>query len=84
MVNIIKRIGQYSEFGITLLDDEDGSATNAIEREKRGVEADIVRCIFQLWLRGKGREPVTWTTLVTVLQDIGHTELAKDITEVLK
>ena len=35
--------------------------------------------ILQEWLTGRGRQPVTWTTLVEVLRDIELSILAGDI-----
>ena len=38
--------------------------------------------ILEQWIAGKGEEPVTWGTLVEVLQDVELTELASDIADV--
>ena len=38
--------------------------------------------ILRQWLSGKGKQPVTWATLVEVLRDIGLSTLAKDISAV--
>ena len=35
--------------------------------------------ILQEWLTGKGKQPVTWATLVEVLRDIELTALAREI-----
>ena len=35
--------------------------------------------IFQEWLIGRGKQPVTWATLVEVLRDIELSTLAGDI-----
>ena len=35
--------------------------------------------ILQEWLTGRGKQPVTWTTLVEVLRDIELSALASDI-----
>ena len=35
--------------------------------------------ILQEWLTGRGKQPVTWTTLVDVLRDIKLSILAGDI-----
>ena len=35
--------------------------------------------ILQEWLIGRGKKPVTWTTLVEVLRDIELSTLAGDI-----
>ena len=38
--------------------------------------------ILRQWLSGKGKQPVTWATLIEVLHDIGLSTLAKDISAV--
>lgn len=35
--------------------------------------------ILREWLTGKGKQPVTWTTLIVTLEDIGLSALANDI-----
>ena len=66
-------------FGIQILEDGDGERMNAIENELKCNAERINIRVFQLWLQGRGRQPVTYATLVTVLQDIGLNKLAKDI-----
>ena len=79
-MNLAEIIGvSYYEFGVQLLDDDDGDKIAAIEKELGKSALDINRQVFRLWLKGKGRQPVTWATLVAVLQDIGLARLAQDI-----
>ena len=81
-MNLAEKIGvSYYEFGVQLLDDDDGDKIAAIEKELRGDASCINRQVFRLWLKGKGRQPVTWATLVSVLQDIGLARLAQDIAD---
>ena len=83
-LNLADEIGvSYYGFGVLLLEDKDGNQMSAIEKEMRGNAPDIVYRTFRLWLQGKGRQPVTWDTLVAVLQDTGLIKLAKDIECVL-
>ena len=80
VMNVIEKIGaNYGEFGVMLLEDDDGSRISAIEMEKRGNVSGIIRHIFMLWHQGKGRQPVTWATLIAVLRDMGLNTLALDI-----
>jgi hypothetical protein len=65
----------YFDFGVLLLGDDDGNKITATKEEQR----DINREVLRLWLSRKGRQPVTWATLVSVLQDIGLVKLAEDI-----
>lgn len=79
-VSLLEKIGvQYHDFGVLLLMDADGDRITAIKKELMGNVSDINREILHQWLKGNGKQPVTWTTLVAVLQDIGLEKLAKDI-----
>ena len=79
-VNLFQEIGtKYHSFGDLLLEDETGSRVDGIEHKLgRNVE-DINRKVFQEWIRGKGKKPVSWDTLVGVLQDIELKTLAVSI-----
>ena len=78
-VNLAEKISNYWDFGVLLLEDDTGDRVTAIEKEQGKSTVDINRQILRLWVQGKGRQPVTWNTLVTVLQDIGLVTLAKEI-----
>ena len=78
--SIPERIGtNYSDFGIFLLNDKTGADVDSIVKEKRENAKDINMAILKRWLQGQGRLPVTWKTLIEVLQDTGLTVLASDI-----
>ena len=38
--------------------------------------------VFQEWVEGRGKQPVTWDTLIDVLRDTQLTELAIEIASV--
>ena len=80
-VNIIGKVGGKShDFGIFLLNDDDGSQIDAIERKFREDPYRISQEILKIWLQGRGEgRPVTWTTLVKVLKTIGLGSLAETI-----
>jgi hypothetical protein len=79
-VNLAEKIGvKYRDFGVLLLEDKVGDLISAIASNQRGNPCDINRETFEHWLKGTGRQPVTWTTLVEVLGDIGLHKLADDI-----
>ena len=82
-VNLAEKIPDYWDFGVLLLDDHSGDQIAAIEKEQGKSTLDINRQIMRLWVQGKGRQPVTWNTLVTVLQDIKLVALAKDIENIV-
>ena len=79
-VNVAKKVGaDYMMFGILLLEDDAGEQISAIENQFKCNAERINFRVLQLWAQGKGRRPVTWATLVGVLQDIGLEKLASDI-----
>ena len=81
-VNLAQRINRYDDFGILILEDDNGDRTDAIARELHYGAEDINKRIFRLWVKGEGLQPVSWATLVSVLQDVGLKALARDIEQV--
>ena len=84
-VNLAEKIGaEYDAFGILLLNDDSGDATEAIIQQYQKDAKKINVQIFRLWLKGNGRQPVSWDTLVCVLMDMGREKLASNITDTFK
>ena len=81
VIKIIERIGtKHHELGIRLLDDKDGMITAKIEAQyKHDPPSRTTEAILQEWLRGTGRTPQSWDTLITVLREIELNTLAQDI-----
>ena len=78
--NIPQEIGtQYKIFGTFLLEDDRGAKVDNIIRECRERAEDINTKILHEWLNGRGKQPVTWATLVEVLNNIELSTLAGDI-----
>ena len=70
----------YLNFGIFLLNDEDGSQIQIIDNDCNG-RCDRIMCkILSDWLQGKGK-PVTWKELIETLRDCDLNELADTIQE---
>ena len=83
-VNLAEKIGvKCHDFGVLLLDDSSGDVISSIEREHRGNAYGINLEVFKMWRRGTGKKPVTWDTLVAVLNDIGLNKLANDIDQAI-
>ena len=79
-VDLTNEVGiKYRQFGIHLLEDQTGARISAMERELAKNAQDINYRVFQEWLQGNGRKPVSWVTLISVLEDIGLSQLAKSI-----
>ena len=74
----------YSKMGVFLLEDETGDIVQALENEYTRNAENINMAIFREWLRGKGAQPVAWSTLIDVLRKIGLGTLADEIEEVLQ
>ena len=79
IINIPERIStKYKDFGLFLLQDHDGSIVDAI-RLDCACTYDINEEILLKWLRGKGRKPANWSTLIEVLRKIDLSTLAREI-----
>jgi len=79
-IDLPEKIGaDYVKFGILLLEDKNGHEVKGIEASKRFVPVDITVEILRYWLKGKGRKPVTWQTLVECLRYTGLNVLADEI-----
>ena len=77
--NIPREVGvKYFDFGTHLLQDPTGAHLRDLEHQLSKDGEEINRHILTEWLSGEGR-PVTWATLVEVLNIIGMGELAKQI-----
>ena len=78
--NIPEKIAiKYFQFGTFLLDDTDGSRVETVAHKHSNDAERINIDILQQWLTGRGKQPVTWATLVEVLRDIKFATLANDI-----
>ena len=75
-INIPQEIGtHYSQFGIFLLNDPNGTITRNIEHKHREHAAKINIEILQEWATGRGKHPMNWNTLTEVLRDIERVPL---------
>ena len=82
-INITKQIGnEYKCFGIFLLQDLNGHKVKSIKSKHQSDPSQITTEIFEEWLAGKGKQPVTWATLVEVLRDTELYSLADVISTV--
>ena len=77
---MLKEIGvNYKPLGLLLLNDESGAAVRAIECQYH-LRAAAINCeILQRWIQGGGKGPVTWETLVKVLEQVELKTLASKI-----
>lgn len=81
-INIPQQIGtKYLQFGILLLNDSTGDRVDSIKHEHSQHAENINIQILQEWIKGNGKEPVSWKTLTEVLRKIGLSRLATEIEE---
>ena len=79
-LNIPERIStKYKQFGVILLEDGEGALVDGIAHKNFNNPEEINIDILTQWLRGKGRKPVTWRTMISTLEEIGLKTMAKDI-----
>ena len=79
-IKIVREIGtHHTTFGILLLEDKNGARVAAITDRYRDNAEQINTEILREWLNGRGKQPVTWGTLIGVLRDTELDVLAGDI-----
>ena len=67
----------YSTLGPQLLGDDTGAVTTSITNQHHNNAVAINQDILKQWLQGQGKLPVTWSTFLDVLDDVGLSELAQ-------
>ena len=75
----MKIAADYAQFGTFLLDDRSGIIVKTLAHKHHYDTEEINKEILKEWLTGRGKQPVTWATLVNVLRDIKLSSLADDI-----
>ena len=69
----------YVQFGTFLLDGRHISTVNIMAHKYHYNAEQINTEILQEWLNGRGKQPVTWATLVSVLKYVELSSLGDDI-----
>ena len=83
-INIINEVGmQYEVLGTLLLNDTRGGILPTIKSEKLLNATEITTEIMRRWLNGKGRQPVTWQTLIECLHFVGLPHIVSIIVQSL-
>ena len=84
-LKLASEIGEaYLQFGRSLLADKDGTVTTSIAERLDHNAAAINQEILGLWLQGKGRQPVQWSTVIDTLREINLLDLASQMEQNLK
>ena len=80
IINFFKEIGaNYLTFGKLLLNDNTGAIVDSIAHNHADNLEQINADIFEQWIAGRGKHPITWKTLIEVLRDVGLIILAGEI-----
>lgn len=84
-LNLMEEIGLKSwDFGIQLLNDEDGNYMNSLVKQFRSDFKLISSTVLTEWINGrKNAKPHTWWSLTETLRDIGLQKMAREIEETL-
>ena len=79
-LNIIQRTStHYTNLSMFLLDDVNQHIINSLKEKFHHDPEKIVTAVYERWISGTGKKPVTWQTLVDVLRDIQLNSLADEI-----
>ena len=77
-VNVIEKVAYKWEKVATRLHFE-FSDIQRIKKDCHHQTVDASRHMFGEWLEGRGRKPVTWATLIKVLNETELAEIARDL-----
>ena len=69
--------------GGELLEDSSGTEVENIYANNLHKVIETNADVLMIWLRGSGKQPVNWRTLIQVLERSGEVELARDIAKAL-
>ena len=79
-ISIIKQVTpHWRKFALRLDFDRDGTMIQIIEGNKPNNLEACCQEMMQMWLQGKGRQPVTWELLVEILHDCDLNVLAEQV-----
>ena len=79
-INIPQEIStKYPQFGLLLLNDTTGAKVRNIAHKHFRDSEQINTEILEEWLKGRGKQPVSWRTLTEVLHCVKLSNLASDI-----
>ena len=82
VIKVIERVAGSWEKVATRLCFE-GHDIQRIKRDDRNSCTEACRTMFIEWLRGKGRKPITWETLIKTLKEAEFSEIASDLEHLL-
>ena len=79
-INIIKTMAPvWKNLGVLLDFDNNGTELDIIDKKHPSDPIECCRAMFQHWLKGNGKKPCTWQTLVQLIKYADQERLADDI-----
>ena len=82
VVDVIRAVAPFWErFALHL--EMDKTMINIWKRDSTGQVEDTTRKLFDHWLDGNGREPITWKTLIQALHETDLPVIASDVEKIL-
>ena len=83
-IQVIKRVApRWYDLGSLLDFDDSGTELDIIKEKHRSDPVNCSRAMFQHWVKGNGRGPHTWRTLIELLEESDHKVLAGEIRNAL-
>ena len=84
VIKIIAHVAaDWGSIAINMDFDPNGRTHSTIQASNHG---DVTKCceaMFKTWLRGEGKQPATWSTLIEILNDCSFKVLADKVEKVL-
>ena len=78
-INLFERLStNWKAVATALLKDDTGDIMEIIDNDEKKTE-NKNRRVLRRWLKGEGRQPTTWSTLIDVLKEVNLKVLAEDI-----
>ena len=68
-----RKVGQLLDF------DSTGQQLQVIDSRERGDPEKCCLAMFRYWLEGNGKQPVSWNTLIEILEDGDFRNLAHEV-----
>ena len=81
-MRLIKKVAaSWDEVALSL--HFEASDVSRIERDHHQQSVQASRVVFSEWLEGRGRQPITWQTLITALKQAGLQTVSNDLERML-